>query len=160
MVRLRVEHTRLVTVWSRSVVESAKLRLRHCGRLYGPGSTRLEGLALQRAWLDDEEGSIRFQHTKSGAQTRIIGRSAAELLLAQPNTGSPFFFPADWGDGHFIGVVRVFDRVCAMAQLKDVTPHTLRHTFASVAADMGFSELTIAALLGHASRPSRSRSRV
>ena len=77
----------------------------------------MEGLALQRAWLDDEEGSIRFQHTKSGAQTRIIGRSAAELLLAQPNTGSPFFFPADWGDGHFIGVVRVFDRVCAMAQL-------------------------------------------
>ena len=116
------------------------------------GFRRMEGLALQRAWLDDEEGSIRFQHTKSGAQTRIIGRSAAELLLAQPDTGSPFFFPADWGDGHFIGVVRVFDRVCAMAQLKEVTPHTLRHTFASVAADMGFSELTIAALLGHASR--------
>ncbi|WP_287787953.1 tyrosine-type recombinase/integrase [Acidiphilium sp.] len=31
-------------------------------------------------------------------------------------------------------------------------PHTLRHTFASVAADLGFSELTIAALLGHAAR--------
>jgi hypothetical protein len=28
----------------------------------------------------------------------------------------------------------------------------LRHTFASVAGDLGFSELTIAALLGHASR--------
>ena len=24
--------------------------------------------------------------------------------------GSPFVFPADWGDGHFIGVVRVLDR--------------------------------------------------
>lgn len=34
----------------------------------------------------------------------------------------------------------------------DVTPHTLRHTFASVAGDLGFSELTIAALLGHAAR--------
>jgi len=30
-----------------------------------------------------------------------------------------------------------------------VTPHTLRHSFASIAADLGFSELTIAALLGH-----------
>jgi integrase len=70
--------------------------------------------------------------------------------LAQPRTKSPFFFPADWGDGHFIGVVRVFDRICARVGLEDVTLHTLRHTFASVAADLGFSELTIAALLGHA----------
>jgi integrase len=31
----------------------------------------------------------------------------------------------------------------------DVTPHVLRHSFASVAADLGFSELTIAALIGH-----------
>ena len=49
-------------------------------------------------------------------------------------------------------MVRVLDRVCAMAKLEDVTPHTLRHTFASVAAELGFSELTIAALLGHAAR--------
>ncbi len=31
-------------------------------------------------------------------------------------------------------------------------PHTLRHTFASVAGDLGFSELTIPALLGHGSQ--------
>lgn len=31
-----------------------------------------------------------------------------------------------------------------------VTPHTLRHTFASIADEFGFSELTICALLGHA----------
>lgn len=33
--------------------------------------------------------------------------------------------------------------------LADVTPR-LRHTFASVAGDLGFSELTVAALLGRA----------
>jgi integrase len=33
-----------------------------------------------------------------------------------------------------------------------VTPHVLRHTFASVAGDLGFSELTIAGLLGHSAR--------
>ena len=38
------------------------------------------------------------------------------------------------------------------AKLKDVTPHVLRHTFASVAGDLGFSELTIAGLLGHSAR--------
>ncbi|MFH1553488.1 MAG: site-specific integrase [Pseudomonadota bacterium] len=116
------------------------------------GLRRMEGLALERAWLHDEEGSIRFPDTKSGAQTRVIGRAAVDLLLAQPQAGSRFFFPADWGEGHFVGIVRVLDRVCAMARLEDVTPHTLRHTFASVAGDLGFSELTIAALLGHAAR--------
>lgn len=117
------------------------------------GFRRLEVLALRREWLNAQESAIRFPDTKSGAQLRVIGRLAVELLLAQPQTTkSPFFFPADWGEGHFIGIVRVLDRICALAGLADVTPHTLRHTFASVAGDLGFSELTIAALLGHVSR--------
>jgi len=109
-------------------------------------------MGLERAWLDEEEGAIRFPDTKSGAQTRVIGRAAIELLLDQSEAKSPFFFPADWGEGHFVGVVLILDRVCAIARLDDVTPHTLRHTFASVVGDLGFSELTIAALLGHAAR--------
>ncbi len=116
------------------------------------GFRRMEGLGVQRPWLEEEDGAVRFPDTKSGAQTRVIGQAAVDLLLAQPQTKSPFFFPADWGEGHFIGVVRVLDRVCEHAKLADVTPHTLRHTFASLAGDLGFSELTIAALLGHASR--------
>jgi integrase len=47
---------------------------------------------------------------------------------------------------------RLLDRVCAKAKLSGVTPHVLRHTFASIAGDLGFSELTIAGLLGHSSR--------
>jgi len=31
--------------------------------------------------------------------------------------------------------------------IEDVTPHVLRHTFASIAAELAFSELTIAGLL-------------
>ena len=34
--------------------------------------------------------------------------------------------------------------------LADVTPHVLRHSFASIANDLGFTEVTIAALVGHA----------
>ncbi len=36
--------------------------------------------------------------------------------------------------------------------IKEVTPPTLRHTFGSVAGDLGFSELAIRALLGHAAQ--------
>jgi hypothetical protein len=35
------------------------------------------------------------------------------------------------------------------ARLSGVTVHVLRHSFAAAAAEMGFSELTIAGLLGH-----------
>lgn len=35
------------------------------------------------------------------------------------------------------------------ADLSDITPHVLRHSFASTANDLGFTEATIAAMLGH-----------
>lgn len=116
------------------------------------GFRRMEALGLERIWLDEEKGAIYFPDTKSGAQIRAIGQAAIDWLADQPKTKSQFFFPADLGDGHFIGLVRVLDRVCNKAELVDVTPHTLRHTFASIAGDLGFSELTIAALLGHSAR--------
>lgn len=117
------------------------------------GFHRLEVLSLQWAYFKGNERCIRFPDTKSGPQVRVIGNAAVELINRQPvRDDSPYVFPADWGAGHFIGVVRVLSRVCAQAKLSGVTPHVLRHTFASIAAELGFSELTIAGLLGHASR--------
>ncbi len=117
------------------------------------GFRRMEVLGPKRAWCSRRDHCVRFPDTKSGAQVRVIGSAALDAIERVPqNSGSPFVFPADWGDGHFIGVVRVLDRVCARAGLEGVTPHVLRHTFASVAGDLGFSELTIAGLLGHSPR--------
>ena len=39
----------------------------------------------------------------------------------------------------------------------DVTPHVLRHSFASLSADMGFSDNVIAGMLGHARSSITSR---
>jgi hypothetical protein len=39
--------------------------------------------------------------------------------------------------------------MCVRAKLAGVTVNVLRHSFAATAAEMGFSELTIAGLLGH-----------
>ena len=48
------------------------------------------------------------------------------------------------------GFPSFFEKVARAGRLpKDVTPHVLRHSFASVAVDLGFSELTIGALIGH-----------
>ena len=63
--------------------------------------------------------------------------------------GAAFVFPADRAEGYFIGLPRVLARLCTSADLAGVTVHVLRHSFAAAAAEMGFSELTIAGLLGH-----------
>ena len=113
----------------------------------------MEVLGLERVWVSPKENCVRFPDTKSGGQIRVLGEAAISCINAAANReGSQYVFPADWGDGHFVGVVRVLNRVCANAKLSDITPHVLRHTFASVAGDLGFSELTIAGLLGHSAR--------
>lgn len=117
------------------------------------GFRRQEVLGLQSSWIHHDQRYVRFPDNKSGGQIRVIGMAAADFIQKCPaRQGSPFVFPADWGDGHFTAVVATLDRLCGDACLHGVTPHTLRHTFASVAGDLGFSELTIKALLGHAAR--------
>jgi integrase len=114
------------------------------------GLRRMEALALPRAWVDARTRCIRFADTKSGAQLRPIGADAMKLLEVLPEReGCPWVFPAERGDGHYVGLPKVLKRVCAKVGLQGVTVHVLRHSFASVAAEMGFSELTIAGLLGH-----------
>jgi integrase len=114
------------------------------------GCRKMEILALPRGWLDARARCIRFGDTKSGAQLRPIGATAVDHLIAQPTRdGCDWVFPADRGSGHFVGLPRVLGRLCTRVGLTDVTVHTLRHSFAAVAAELGFSELTIAGLLGH-----------
>jgi integrase len=114
------------------------------------GVRRMEALGLPRAWVDRRSRCIRFEDTKSGAQIRPIGLEAIRLIEAQPTRdGCPWVFPASKGNGHFVGLPKVLDRICAKGGLGGVTVHVLRHSFAAAAAEMGFSELTIAGLLGH-----------
>jgi len=110
----------------------------------------MEALKLPRAWVDGRTRCIRFEDTKSGAQLRPIGAEAVKLIEAQSaRDGCSWVFPASHGDGHFVGLPKVLERICANAGLDGVTLHVLRHSFAATAAEMGFSELTIAGLLGH-----------
>ena len=117
------------------------------------GFRRNEALGIKPAWLLDA-GGIEFPDTKSGAQVRPIGRAAIEVLKKQRelHKEGDWLFPADRGDGHFVGVLKVLNRVSKAAKVTGVTPHVLRHTFGSVAGDLGYSELTIAGLLGHTAK--------
>lgn len=112
-----------------------------------------EGQGLQRPWLYADAGYVAFPDTKGDAQIRAIGPSAAKLAASQPVRGKGLYiFPSDITDGHFTAAKGCLFRLCASVGIEGVTPHTLRHTFGSVAGDLGFSELTISALLGHAAQ--------
>jgi integrase len=52
----------------------------------------------------------------------------------------------------------MWDRIAKLGPLPDdVTPHVFRHSFSSLASDMGYSEPTIAAMVGHKGRTMTSR---
>jgi integrase len=56
------------------------------------------------------------------------------------------------------GFKKMWKKIAELGKLSaDVTPHTLRHSFTSLAADLGYSELTIGALVGHKGRTITSR---
>jgi integrase len=114
------------------------------------GWRRGEALALTWSEVDLATRTARLKDTKTGASLRPLSHAACEVLRALPRLGE-LVFPASIGaDKLMRGFHKVWLRVAKRAKLPlDMTPHTLRHSFASVAADLGFSELTIAALLGH-----------
>jgi integrase len=115
------------------------------------GFRRMEALGLEWAWVDQRGSCVHFPDTKTGPQVRVLGKDALNLISAQPKRENcDFVFPSDFSNGHFVGLARVLQRLCTAAGIEGVTPHTLRHTFASIAGELGYSELTICTLLGHA----------
>jgi integrase len=113
-----------------------------------------EIINLDRSECDLRGSCLRLGDSKTGASVRPLGRAAIQVLEAALNetTIGPVF-PATRGDGNYRGLNK---RRLGMLEneplVADVTPHGLRHAFASVADDLGFTEPTIAALLGHSRR--------
>ena len=117
------------------------------------GYRREEAQAMKRAWVHPEGGFVAFPDTKGDAQVRAIGPEALKVVMAQPEVaGNPHAFASLSSNGPFTAASACFQRVCKLAGIEGATLHTLRHTFGSIAGELGFSELTIRAMLGHASQ--------
>jgi integrase len=113
------------------------------------GFRRGEVLALKWSEIDPGRRTATLADTKTGKSIRPLSHAACGLLRGLSRTGD-LVFPPSRGDGQMAGFPKLWARIAKLGDLPDdVTPHVLRHSFASVAADLGFSELTIAALLGH-----------
>lgn len=101
----------------------------------------------------DEAGScFRLEDSKEDASVRPVGRPVFKVLSAiSRQLGNPYVLPGPRSDeGHYTSLDEAIGRITKKAGISGVTSHTLRHSYASVAGDLGFTEITIAALLGHA----------
>ena len=116
-----------------------------------------EALGLRWAEIDLARRTATLADTKTGKSIRPLSRAACDVLRGLSRTDE-LVFPASRGDGRMNGFPKFWARIAKLGVLPaDVTPHVLRHSFASLASDLGFSEPTIAALVGHKGRSITSR---
>jgi len=84
-----------------------------------------------------------------GQSMRPLSRAACDLLQNIGRTGE-LVFQATRSNARMAGFPKFWAKIAKFGGLPaDVTPHTLRHSYASLAGDLGYSEPTIAALIGH-----------
>jgi integrase len=115
-----------------------------------------EALGLRWAEIDLTRRSATLADTKTGRSIRPLSHAACDVLRSLPRTGD-LVFAATPGHGRMSGFPKLWVRIVKDMLPVDVTPHVLRHSFASLAGDLGYSEPTIAALVGHKGHTVTSR---
>jgi integrase len=113
-----------------------------------------EALALRWGEIDLARRTATLGDSKTGRSMRPLSRVACDVLreIARryPGDKDELVFPPTRGNGRMTGFRKLWNRITKLVELPaDVTPHVLRHSFASLAGDLGYSEPTIAALIGH-----------
>ena len=117
-----------------------------------------EIVGLKWSEVDLDQNCLWLEDTKSGRSLRAIDSTAIAILKRQPRLmNSPYVFPGAKGAYAYQGMNKEARRLFAAADLADASCHTLRHTFASVASGIGYSDGTIAGLLGHKGKGVTSR---
>lgn len=116
------------------------------------GCRRGEIEQLRLLEIDLKGRKLCLGDTKTGESIRPLGSAAAEILVEvlKRDRPSDYVFPAIKGKTPWY---QDFPRVWTESIqpiVPGVTPHGLRHSFASHADDIGLSDPTIKALLGHA----------
>jgi integrase len=111
---------------------------------------RGEAIHLRRSELDFDASCLRLMDSKEGASVRPVGLPVLNLLtpLITDHSGD-FVFKGTVEGKPLVGFPRLWNKLFKDTALADVTPHVLRHSFSSIANDLGFTEATIGALMGH-----------
>jgi integrase len=119
------------------------------------GCRKSEALTLKWGDVDLPGRCLHLGDTKTGKQVRPRGSAALGFLAAfRPRNASAadYVFPGSSEGGHYVALARSWARIARKAGVVQITPHGLRHWFASAGAEMNYSDFIIGGLLGHAKR--------
>jgi integrase len=112
-------------------------------------------------WRSGEVADLRRQDLKLAERTAVLGDTKTYLsirplskracaVLKRVLLSGEFVFPPSRGAEGSMDIGYFWAEIAKLGELPDdITPHTLRHSFASLAGDLGYSELMIAGLIGH-----------
>lgn len=151
-------------ILGRALVEAEENRAEQWQTLAGIRLLMLTGCRLgeiaRLRWSEvDADGScLRLEDTKERESVRPLGKPTLAILAALPRApGARYVLPAIRGSGAIASLDDALERITARVGIEGVTAHTLRHSFASTAGDLGYSESTIGAMIGHAGHSITSR---
>lgn len=110
-----------------------------------------EALGLTWGMIDLTRRTATLPMSKTGHSIRPLAVAACDVLRTMgPGDAGALVFPPSRGKGSMSGFPSLFARIGKAGGLAgDVTPHVLRHSFASLGNDLWLTEATIGALVGH-----------
>jgi integrase len=134
------------------------------GTTVAPIAVSVIKLLALTGWRSSEAKNLRFSEvdlerriatlgdTKTGQSVRPLSGMAVEIIKRQARNGE-FIFEHK----HAKPISNLTPWWNKLGMANDVTPHVMRHSFASLAADLGLADHTISGLLGHSGRGITSR---
>ena len=111
-----------------------------------------EARLLKYSECDLDRRIATLGDTKTGVSIRPLSSAAIDLIKKQPSTNGEYVFAL-----HERPYTNIHPHWHKLGIDRTITQHTLRHSYASLAADMGLSDNSIASLLGHARQSITSR---
>jgi integrase len=121
------------------------------------GMRREEACGLRWSEIDAGGHCARLEATKTGRSMRPLGTAALAVLHGMGERKSHDWVFPNRNSSRSCDLKKSIAAIFDAAGLRDARSHDLRRTFGSVAADEGYSDATIAELLGHAQRSVTAR---
>lgn len=108
-----------------------------------------EILTLKWDYIDFNNSKMNLPDTKTGKKSFRFSPTVHQILTSLPDKDG-YVFKSIVGNKRVTTVRHIWRKICKLADIDNVRVHDLRHTYASLAVQSGYSLPIISKMLGHA----------